>query len=33
MENLAMALDPEKKSYTVADIEALPEGDRAELIK
>ena len=32
MENYAMNYEKEKKIYTVADIEALPEGERAELI-
>lgn len=32
MENFAMLADEEKKTYTIADIEALPEGERAELI-
>ena len=32
MENYAMMVDEEKKVFTIADIEALPEGERAELI-
>ena len=32
MENYAMNYEEGKKIYTVADIEALPEGERAELI-
>lgn len=32
MENFAMMVPVDKKTYTIADIEALPEGERAELI-
>ena len=32
MENYAMNYEEGKKIYTVADIEALPEGEHAELI-